>query len=100
MPGTLTRNDQVAWDAVPEAVEYEATLKDDAGAVLNGPTTVVVPKIAGVDLAGPVDQIGNTRIEVISVDANGLRSAPATLLGVTLNLAPATPSNIRIEPLS
>jgi hypothetical protein len=96
----LTRNDRVAWDAVVEAVSYEVTLFDGSGAIVNGPISVVATSIDGVDLAAGNDNLSNLRVEIVAVDSNGLKSDPAQILGVSLDLAPPTPLNPRIEPIT
>jgi hypothetical protein len=98
MAVTLTRNDKVAWDASPDAASYRVEFYDATNVLLaNEPT--VGPEITALALLGSLDGLSSCKISVYAVDAEGRESTPLSLLGVALDMAPAPPTNIRVEPI-
>lgn len=96
---TFTHGQKIDWADVPGAAEYRTR------AVLNGggPTAGALGEFTGVpsevtfeQLCGAVADGTVVDIYVFARSASGVESTPASLLGVTVNQAPAQPGALTI----
>lgn len=96
---TFTHGQKIDFDDVPGAVEYRTKLVLNGGGPSAGALGEVLTSVSEATFAQVAGAIADNTVVDIYVfarNAQGAESAPAQLLGVTIDQSPGTPQNLVI----